>query len=202
MSTPAFAFDSPHDAIAKLLAGLVPVEARSVPLHDASGMVLSQPIVADRDSPPHDVSAMDGYAVRHDAIADLPTTLAVVGEAAIGQPPPPMPDQGCLKISTGACVPSGCDGVIPREQVEESDDFADNKTFYALSITSINELIPHISNVKTITELKVSHCDSLIKTDGISKLINLRILDLSFNQLEEFNHTGLNNLVSLNLSCN
>ena len=88
------------------------------------------------------------------------------------------------------------------DDITESDDFADNKTFYALSITSINELIPHISNVKTINELKVSHCDSLIKTDGISKLTNLRILDLSFNQLEEFNHTGLNNLVSLNLSCN
>lgn len=115
-----FAFDSPHDAVATLIESLSPVDERSTPLRDAFGMVLSRPIITDRDSPPHDVSAMDGYAVRASAIETLPRSLAVVDEVPIGQPAPPMPADGCLKIGTGACVPTACDGVIPREQVEES----------------------------------------------------------------------------------
>lgn len=122
MSTTAppagFAFASPHAALQALIDQTQPVDEVQLPMQQAFGRVLSQPIRADRDSPPHDVSAMDGYAVReHAAIAGA--TLAIADESCIGHAPPPMPARGCLNISTGACVPAGCDGIIPREHVVE-----------------------------------------------------------------------------------
>ena len=114
-----FAFDSPHAAIGALLNQLRPVDETRLDLHAAIGRVLSEPATADRDSPPSDVSAMDGYAVRTEQAAASGTTLDVHQEVLIGRPAPALPDDGCLKISTGACIPAGCEGVIPREQVEE-----------------------------------------------------------------------------------
>ncbi len=116
-----FAFDSPHAALCELLASLQPVAATHSDLHEAFGRVLSKSATADRDSPPSDVSAMDGYAVRSKQVEPSGAALEVTQEVLIGRPAPPMPGDGCLKISTGACVPAGCDGVIPREQVEEGD---------------------------------------------------------------------------------
>lgn len=115
-----FDYASAHDALARLLSRLLPVGQESIRLERAAGRVLSQPIYADRDSPPSDVSAMDGYAVRT-AQAEQGGLFEVSGEVAIGQPVLPMPREGCLKIGTGACVPEGCDAILPREQVEESD---------------------------------------------------------------------------------
>jgi len=112
-----FAFASPDEAIRAMTSRLDPVGVEHVLLTEASGRVLGETIVADRPSPACDVSAMDGYAVRS---ADLDERqLPVVGEVAIGQPPPEMPLSAALRIFTGGPVPAGCDAVIPREQVEE-----------------------------------------------------------------------------------
>lgn len=116
-----FAFESAHDAIEVLLSRVVAVEQERVGLQDAAGRVLGQPIHADRDSPPSDVSAMDGYAVRADQVKPG-EMIGLLGEIAIGQPAPIMPSEGCLKIGTGACVPTGCDGIIARELVDESNE--------------------------------------------------------------------------------
>jgi len=119
-SQSSFAFASPDDAIRAMTSRLERVGVEHVALTDASGRVLGEPIVADRSSPACDVSAMDGYAVRS---ADLDERqLPVVGEVAIGQPPPDMPSSAALRIFTGGPVPAGCDAVIPREQVEERSE--------------------------------------------------------------------------------
>ena len=119
---PGFAFTSPHDALRAMLERVHPVPTERVALRESFGRVLAQPLVADRDSPPHDVSAMDGYAVRASMVVEAGGPLSVAGTIAMGQPPPAMPNDACLRISTGACVPAGCDGVLPREQVEEGMD--------------------------------------------------------------------------------
>ena len=125
MSTTAaptgFAFASPHEAIDALIAELQPVDEVALPLRESFGRILSEAVYADRDSPPHDVSAMDGYAVSSSVLVKG-GVVEIAAEIAIGQPPPTMPTSGCFKISTGACVPEGCVGVIPREQVEEEPD--------------------------------------------------------------------------------
>jgi len=118
-----FAYDTPGRALHAVLDRLEPVDAEQVALHDAAGRVLSEAVRADRPSPACDVSAMDGYAVRS---AETGTWLNVVGEVAIGKPPPPMPDgrggPATLRIFTGGPVPAGCEAVIPREQVEEQPE--------------------------------------------------------------------------------
>ena len=64
-------------------------------------------------------AAMDGYAVRQVSPGN---TLPVVGEVAIGNPPPQMPHDAALRIFTGGPVPADCEAVIPREQVDERSD--------------------------------------------------------------------------------
>lgn len=116
-----FAFDSPQQALAALLARLPSVETEEVGLESAGGRVLRQSIVADRDSPAADVSAMDGYAVRH---ADLQggDVLPVDGESRPGFPPPePCPRRG-MQVFTGGIVPNPFDTVLRREDTTFRED--------------------------------------------------------------------------------
>lgn len=120
-STPP-SLDSPAAAAQLLLAHTRPVSTERVPLAAASGRILAEPITADRPSPPSDVSAMDGFAVR---IAEVPTSerpIRVAGEIRIGAAPPALPKGQALRIVTGAPVPDGADAVIPREHVREEGD--------------------------------------------------------------------------------
>lgn len=113
-----FAFDHPDEAIRRLADQLSIVSAENI-TGDCTGRVTSADILADRDSPAADVSAMDGYAIR---LADLETSedISVEGESVPGAPPPAMPASGVIRIFTGAIVPSGCDAVVKREDTIES----------------------------------------------------------------------------------
>lgn len=92
--------DSPDAAIDAMVDRLRPVEAESIHAIMAHGRVLAQPIVADRDNPACDVSAMDGFAVR---VEDLSKSiLPVSGEVRTGQPTSVMPQGAALRIFTGA----------------------------------------------------------------------------------------------------
>ncbi len=107
---------SPAEALRRLLARVTPVDAETVSWPDATGRVLAEPLRADRPSPPCDVSAMDGYAVR---VADLGVRLAVRGQVATGHEPPALPAGEALQIFTGGAVPAGADAVVRREDVDE-----------------------------------------------------------------------------------
>jgi molybdopterin molybdotransferase len=118
--------DSPKAAIASLVARLGPAAAalgaERVVLAETRGRVLAEPVLADRDSPPVDCSAMDGYAVR---LGDLSPDrdLPVLGEARAGGSPPPMPaGRGCIRVATGSARPAGADAVVPREHTVERLD--------------------------------------------------------------------------------
>ena len=84
----------------------------------------------------------------------------------------------------------------------EVDDKNNELAFYALSINSISQLTPKINKPKSITNLRISHWNSLISSEGIEKFLNVEILDLSSNQLETFKAYGLVKLIHLNLSWN
>ena len=113
------AFHTPDEALAALLPRLTPVDVEQIPLDQAAGRILAVQASTDRDSPPCDVSSMDGYAVRLSDLAS--STLPVAGEVRIGAAPPPMPTGSVLRIVTGAPVPQGADAVIRREDTDESD---------------------------------------------------------------------------------
>ena len=54
---------SVEEALARILTEITPLNVRQVPLPEASGLVLSQDIVAQEDIPPFANSAMDGFAL-------------------------------------------------------------------------------------------------------------------------------------------
>ena len=92
-----------------------------VPIDEAGGRILAEAICADRDLPPFNRSAMDGYALRH---ADLAAGAALpcCGQIAAGQPGDCVVAPGnCIAIATGAPVPEELDIVIPHEQTDRGD---------------------------------------------------------------------------------
>ena len=95
-------------------------ETESLPIFQALGRVLAQDIVSPISVPPHDNSAMDGFAFAGaDLSTDRPTRLRIVGTAFAGEPWPGLPAAGdCVKIMTGAIMPPGLDTVVPVEFVE------------------------------------------------------------------------------------
>ena len=93
-------------------------EEESVPLAEALGRVLRQPIRADMDLPPFDRAMMDGYAVRAEDTARAPVRLRVVGEVRAGMAFSGAVAAGeAVKIMTGAAVPAGANAVERIERV-------------------------------------------------------------------------------------
>jgi molybdopterin molybdotransferase len=113
---------SVEDALARVLAGLAPLEAERVAIENAHGRVLAEDLAARLTQPPFDASAMDGYAVRSADVASLPVTLRVVGVAAAGAGFKQRLGEGeAVRIFTGAPVPQGADTVVIQENTEEAD---------------------------------------------------------------------------------
>ena len=74
------------DALARFREILVPVVAPEVaPLADALGRVLAEDVIADRSVPPHDNSAVDGFAVYFDDLANEAETMEP-GSAMLNTP--------------------------------------------------------------------------------------------------------------------
>jgi molybdopterin molybdotransferase len=108
-----------EDAQARVMAEVVAGPAESVALDDALGRVLREDVVAARDLPAADNSAMDGYAVRADDLANVPVTLPVTADIPAGHPTEQRLEPGtAMRIMTGAFVPAGADAVV---QVELTD---------------------------------------------------------------------------------
>ena len=104
------------EALQRLLGGAATLPGETLPLHEAAGRVLAEPISAKRTQPPFDASAMDGYAVRASDVAKLPATLAVIGEAAAGRRFNGTLEAGqAVRIFTGAPVPDGADAILLQE---------------------------------------------------------------------------------------
>jgi molybdopterin molybdotransferase len=112
---------SPVEADA-LIAGQVtclPIE--SLPLVQCVGAVLRENIYAERDQPPFDRVAMDGFAVSTTGLRSGKPLLVQAMQAA-GDPPLSLASpQHAIEIMTGAVLPAGCDAVIPVEQSRLSE---------------------------------------------------------------------------------
>lgn len=84
---------------------------------DVLGRVLGEDIVAARDNPPWDNSAMDGFAVRWDDIKQehtiqKPVTLSIIEDVPAGTMPSKAVGPGqAIRIMTGAPIPRGADTV-------------------------------------------------------------------------------------------
>ncbi len=108
-----------EEAIERLDASLQPPTRISAPLGDALGHVLADDILADRDFPATDRSAMDGFAVRSEDLKS-PGSLRVVGEIRAGSASDVRLGTGeACRVFTGAVIPEGADAVVMVEKTEE-----------------------------------------------------------------------------------
>lgn len=129
LSDDCFAFGdtlTPLDEALKLLETRLSAvtNVETVPLRDALGRVLAADLTSDRAVPPHDNSAVDGYAVRYDDLeTGQETKLPVIGRIAAGDPPV-LSDptaKGAVRIFTGAAMPEGFDTVMMQEDCREEE---------------------------------------------------------------------------------
>ncbi|WP_016835016.1 gephyrin-like molybdotransferase Glp [Herbaspirillum lusitanum] len=104
-----------------------PIEAvEKLPIRSALSRVLAQDIVSRIDVPAHDNSAMDGYALRGEDLAEgRELRLQIIGEVHAGDRFTGQVGPGqCVRIMTGAPMPAGCDTVIPQELTVDADQSA------------------------------------------------------------------------------
>jgi molybdopterin molybdotransferase len=94
----------------------LPIE--SLPLAQCAGAVLRENIYAERDQPPYDRVAMDGIALDSSSVQHGNRRLRIQATQAAGDPPLSLAaPTGCIEVMTGAVIPSGCDSVVPVEQI-------------------------------------------------------------------------------------
>lgn len=105
-----------HTALARMQQALTPLtEQETVALPQALDRIVAQAIYADLAVPGYDNSAMDGYALRH-ADAALNKPLRLVGHALAGHAFANTLGAGeCVRIMTGAVMPTGADCVVMQE---------------------------------------------------------------------------------------
>ncbi|WP_232549988.1 gephyrin-like molybdotransferase Glp [Propioniciclava soli] len=108
-----------EEYLAEVLALIEPFGAADVdelPLREAAGRTLAAPVVARGDVPAFANSAMDGFAVRSADLAP-PTVLRIDAEVLAGSSADPAFGPGaCVRIMTGAPLPTAADAVVPVEQ--------------------------------------------------------------------------------------
>ena len=106
------------EAQARLLAQAEPLGHERVAAGNSVGRYLGKDLVAQRNQPAADMSAMDGYAV-HDSAE---RAWRVIGESAAGKPFAGTLGPGeAVRISTGALLPAGAAAVLLQEQALHHD---------------------------------------------------------------------------------
>jgi len=114
-------------AVTRILAALPAPQGEQIGLTEAAGRMLLAAVTAPVDLPPFDNSAMDGYAVRAadvtDATATTPVPLRLRARIAAGEIFSGKLEPGeCLRLFTGAPMPSGADAVVMQEDTWAAGD--------------------------------------------------------------------------------
>ncbi len=111
-------FDTAQQQLAA--AGAPSGRTEHCPLHQARGRVLARDIIASIDLPPHDNSAMDGYAIRF-ADWSPDARLPVQQRCFAGMQPEPLQPGKTIRLFTGSVMPEGADTVVMQEDCTEVD---------------------------------------------------------------------------------
>lgn len=109
-----------------LLSKISPLAPVSVPLKNALGLVLAEPVTAAMDQPPFPRSPYDGYALLAQSSAGAsptnPVTLEVVGKIFAGAPANVSICPGqAVRIMTGGVIPDGADCVLMQEKTDSGE---------------------------------------------------------------------------------
>ncbi len=117
-------FEEARAVVEKHASQIVATHHESCSLLAASGRILAEPILADRDFPPFPRATRDGYAVRASDLKNLPANLRVIGEIKAGpvEPISSLNSGEAFSIMTGAPVPPGADAVVMVEYTSVRGD--------------------------------------------------------------------------------
>jgi molybdopterin molybdotransferase len=119
----------------------------TVRLEQSLGRVLASEVRANRDQPPYDVSAMDGYALQSADLKNIPATLAVIEDIKAGGMPVKTVLAGqCARIMTGAPVPKGADAVI---RVEDTESVSDTRVQINVAVKPGNDIRVQGENMRS-----------------------------------------------------
>ena len=104
------------DAVQQLLATLnLVAETDAVPLRECGGRILAADFYSPMNVPPHNNSAMDGYAVRSSDLLGSPCQLEVSQRIVAGAVGEPLAAGEAARIFTGAPLPANADAVVMQE---------------------------------------------------------------------------------------
>ncbi len=106
-----------EEALALLLKNAEPItESEKVSLAEAHGRILAEDLSSTIEVPPHDNSAMDGYAVRSVDLADSNEKLLPISQRIpAGVMGTELEAGTAARIFTGAPIPAGADAVVMQE---------------------------------------------------------------------------------------
>jgi molybdopterin molybdotransferase len=119
-------FSEARSIVERHASTLTPTGPEMMSLLDATGLVLGEDLLADRDFPPFPRSTRDGFAVRSADVSTVPSGVHCVGELKAGA----SPEQSAItvqpgeavEIMTGAPVPKGADAVVMVEYTSRTGD--------------------------------------------------------------------------------
>ena len=93
-----------------------------LPAGEALGCTLAEDVASDVDSPPHDKSVVDGYAVVAADLVGGSAEFEILEEVTAGAIPHRAVTPGrATRIMTGAPLPEGADAVVMIERADVAD---------------------------------------------------------------------------------
>ncbi|MGW2814394.1 molybdopterin molybdotransferase MoeA [Streptomyces sp. NPDC001415] len=104
-------------AVAARAGRAAPARSHRVPLEQALGEILTEPLTALTDLPSFDTSAMDGWAVAGPGPWAVQDGGILAGHAAPGA----LADGEAVRIATGARIPAGATAVIRSEHARTDE---------------------------------------------------------------------------------
>jgi len=174
-------------ALKKIFNAISPIDENEIiPIRDALNRILGENIKSKINVPSARNSAMDGYAInKEDIPSNTTNTLKIVGQSFAGSPFKKSIKKGeCVRIMTGAVMPSGSDTVVIQEHVSVTN----SKT----EIIVGNDIIPEgnvrqagedisTGEIALIKGKKLTPADiGLLASLGLSKISVVRKLRVAF----------------------
>lgn len=154
-----------------ILSHASPLGTENINLKSAFGKVIAEDVYSNRNHPPSDISAMDGYAALHidiiNATKDNPALLSIIDDIKAGAEPKAAVRPGCAsRIMTGAPIPENADTVI---RVEDTDCTQETVKVFAP--------YPEGANIRRLAEnLKIG--DMVLSKDSVLTPAAIGILSM------------------------
>ena len=174
------ALDEIFDAISPI------AEYETIPIRDGLNRILADNIKSNINVPSARNSAMDGYAINKKDIPNKNTNrLKIIGKSLAGNPFTKSIKKGeCVRIMTGAVMPSGADTVVIQEHVSLSNSnteiIIDNDTQPEANVRLAGEDISKDSKVLFKGKNLAPADIGLLASLGLPKIPVIRKLKVAF----------------------